>query len=95
MKPNEINLDILEVIIRKSTPKNHRRAKIWVDTKKVKIEITNQESEFSEEDMVAVINHEFLHWIICLMSNTVPRQYDRYLESCGLYYHEVLMENML
>jgi hypothetical protein len=88
----EIDLDNLVIKVRKSTPKNHRRAKIWVEKGCARMEITDQEKWFSVEDMCCVLNHEFLHWIITNMTKSVPKQYDRYLDSCGLYYHEILRE---
>jgi hypothetical protein len=57
-----------------------------------RIEITDQEKWLSVEDMCCVLNHEFLHWIITNMTKTKPKQYDKYLESLGLYYHEILRE---
>ena len=88
----EINLDNLVIKVRKSTPKYHRCAKIWVKKGSAKIEITDKEKWFGAEDMSCVINHEFLHWIITNMTKTRPKQYDKYLESLGLYYHEILRE---
>jgi hypothetical protein len=88
----EINLENLIIKVRKSTPKNHRRAKIWVKKGSAKVEITDQEKWLNVEDMCCVLNHEFLHWIITNMTKTRPKQYDKYLESLGLYYHEILRE---
>lgn len=91
----EINLDNLNIKIRKSTRKYHRRAKIWVVKEQAKMEITNQEWDYDCEDMAVVFNHEFLHWIISVMSKTKPKQYDRFLEVCGWYWHEILKEMWL
>jgi len=89
---DEINLDNLVIKVRKSTPKYHRRAKIWVEHGSARMEITEQEKWLSVEDMCCVFNHEFLHWIITNMTKTRPKQYDKFLDNCGLYYHEILME---
>lgn len=92
---SEIDLDNLTIVIRKSTLENHRRAKIFVKKEKAKIEITEKEKWCEQEDMVCIMNHEFLHWIICILTHTKGKQYDEFLEEYGLYYHEILMEMML
>lgn len=92
---SEIDLDNLTIIIRKSTPKNHRRAKIFVKKEKAKIEITEKEKWFCLVDMTCVMNHEFLHWVICILTHTNAKQYDEFLEEYGLYSHEILLETML
>ena len=94
----EIDVDNVKFLIRKSTRLYFRRAKIkHRGNDKFEIIITNQEKWFSEKDMVTVLNHEFLHWILC---NTIGvkwglKKYDKFLTVLGLYYHEVLMDTKL
>lgn len=88
----EIDLDNLNIKIRKSTPKYHRVAKIWVEKETAKIEITEQERWFDIDEISSVLNHEFLHWIVSIMSKPSPKKYDNFLKACGVYYHEILME---
>lgn len=90
-----INLDNLEIRIRKHTLKYHKRAKIRVYTKGyARIEITDVKWQ-NYNDMACILNHEFLHWIITLLTHIEPKKYDKYLEAFGLYQHEYLMEEMM
>jgi len=99
MSFEEFDLDNLKIEIRRATPVRYRRAKIWVKRPNAKITITKREAfsamRHCPSFMVEVFNHEFLHWIICLLTKTKPQQYDRYLEAVGLYRHEYLAEEML
>jgi hypothetical protein len=97
----EINLDNLVFQIRKSTPKYYRRAKIWVKKGKARIVITDEEKWLESNDgmkgIASLLNHEFIHWILCSLIGCKwgLKKYDKFLEWQNLYWFEVLMETWL
>lgn len=94
---NEIDLDNLVFEIRKSTAKYYRRAKVWVKKGKARIIITDEERWFGWLGMCVVLNHEFLHWILCYITGQKwgLKKYDEFLDSLGLYNHDTMMEMWL
>jgi len=93
----DIDLNNLTLEIRKSTPKYYRRAKIWVKNGKARIILTDQEKWFEILDMCCMMNHEFLHWILCCTAGHKwgLKKYDKFLESLDLYFHESMLETWL
>jgi len=95
MKCEEFDLENLKMEIRRATPVRYRCAKIWVKRPNAIITITSTERWKAFGFMVYIFNHEFLHWIICLLTKTKPKQYDDYLKAIGRYWAEYLAEEML
>ena len=95
LRHEEFDLDNLKMEIRRATPVRYRRAKIWVKRPNAKIIITSEERHQCFPFIISTLNHEFLHWIICLLTKTKPKLYDDYLKVIECYNAERLMEEML
>lgn len=68
-----MNLDHLEIKIRKATPIRYDRPQIVIKGRKAKLILVNGPCAHFDDDVdssSSMLNHEFLHWIICILTKT-------------------------